>query len=776
MPNLTVNGVSFNYPSTGSSNWGTDATAWASAVTSGMLQKAGGSFSLTSDVNFGASFGVLSKYFTSSATSPAGSGALRLANADSIKWRNNANSADVALAKNASDELTYAGTAFVSSTGIILPGGFPALTGDVTTTAGSVATSLVATTNATLATLSALTSIGTISTGVWAGTTIAVNHGGTGVTTSTGTGSVVLSISPTFTGTLSGAAASFSGNFLASGRASIGSGAVAANWGLIVTPAGLTGSTQVGLGDNGTYSTSGSQVLSINSAPTIVTNTVAILSHFYAAPATISSGALTREIGVEVQPGTSATHSAYFSDGHAFTGNWFINQASLAPSVFGGLISASNLSGTNTGDVTIGTANGLSLSSQALSLAAATTSTTGALTSTDWNTFNGKQAALTFTNLADAGTDGITVTNGTGAVIGASPVTLSQHVSDTTHNGYLSSTDWNTFNGKQASGNYVTALTGDVTGSGPGSTATTVAKIQTTVVSGTTGSGNVVFSTSATLVTPALGTPSALVGTNITGTAASLTAGHVTTNANLTGDVTSVGNAATLAATTNATLTTISTLVSIGTITTGVWNAGALTVTPPAGTVGLTINTAGTTTAINSIVINALANITGNVIQFQNAGAPSALIGTGGGNVVTGTTDADIVLRCQAGAIYLASNGNNKTVTIDTNQNVITTGGFCTQGYATSTATSGTINCVANKPGLSITGAGGTTLTIQLPATPIDGQKYWVASAGAFTTVTWQDNGGTSGNVVGGQTLLGGTNRGQIFVYIAGQSKWYAIA
>ena len=61
-----------------------------------------------------------------------------------------------------------------------------------------------------------------------------------------------------------------------------------------------------------------------------------------------------------------------------------------------------------------------------------------------------------------------------------------------------------------------------------------------------TGTGNVVLSTSPTLVTPALGTPSALVGTNITGTASGLTAGNVTTNANLTGDVTSVGNATTL--------------------------------------------------------------------------------------------------------------------------------------------------------------------------------------------------------------------------------------
>lgn len=46
--------------------------------------------------------------------------------------------------------------------------------------------------------------------------------------------------------------------------------------------------------------------------------------------------------------------------------------------------------------VTIGTANGLSISTQELSLALASTSTTGALSNTDWNTFNGKQDALTF--------------------------------------------------------------------------------------------------------------------------------------------------------------------------------------------------------------------------------------------------------------------------------------------------------------------------------------------------------------------------------------------
>jgi hypothetical protein len=69
-----------------------------------------------------------------------------------------------------------------------------------------------------------------------------------------------------------------------------------------------------------------------------------------------------------------------------------------------------------------------------------------------------------------------------------------------------------------------------------------------------TGTGLLVFNTSPTLVTPALGTPTALVGTNITGTAAGLTAGNVTTNANLTGAVTSVGNAASLGSFTSANL------------------------------------------------------------------------------------------------------------------------------------------------------------------------------------------------------------------------------
>jgi hypothetical protein len=57
--------------------------------------------------------------------------------------------------------------------------------------------------------------------------------------------------------------------------------------------------------------------------------------------------------------------------------------------------------------------------------------------------------SITSGNLTDSSTDGITVTNGTGAVLG-SGTSIAQAQSSASQNGYLSSTDWSTFNGKQA--------------------------------------------------------------------------------------------------------------------------------------------------------------------------------------------------------------------------------------------------------------------------------------------------------------------------------------
>ena len=76
----------------------------------------------------------------------------------------------------------------------------------------------------------------------------------------------------------------------------------------------------------------------------------------------------------------------------------------------------------------------------AISMAAATTSVNGYLTSTDWNTFNSKQPAGTYVNSVSA-TSPITSSGGVTPTIAIPAATTSA-------NGYLTSTDWNTFNNK----------------------------------------------------------------------------------------------------------------------------------------------------------------------------------------------------------------------------------------------------------------------------------------------------------------------------------------
>jgi hypothetical protein len=113
-------------------------------------------------------------------------------------------------------------------------------------------------------------------------------------------------------------------------------------------------------------------------------------------------------------------------------------------SVAGGLtLSAGVLTGAS-GTVTSVTGTSPVVSSggatPAISMPAATTSVNGYLTSTDWTTFNNK------------GSGTVTSVTGTAPVVssgGATPA-ISMAAATTSVNGYLTSTDWNTFNGKQA--------------------------------------------------------------------------------------------------------------------------------------------------------------------------------------------------------------------------------------------------------------------------------------------------------------------------------------
>lgn len=106
---LTINGTDYDYPEQGDVSWGPDATDWAVAVTNGMLQKAGGTFQLLAEVDFGTSYGLKSLYYKSRTSNPASAGQIRLARTDVISFRNQANAANLDLGVNSSNELTFDG-------------------------------------------------------------------------------------------------------------------------------------------------------------------------------------------------------------------------------------------------------------------------------------------------------------------------------------------------------------------------------------------------------------------------------------------------------------------------------------------------------------------------------------------------------------------------------------------------------------------------------------------------------------------------------------------
>src|SRR3989344_2398578 len=161
-----------------------------------------------------------------------------------------------------------------------------------------------------------------------------------------------------------------------------------------------------------------------------------------------------------------------------------------------------------------------------------------------------------------------------------------------------------------------------------------------------TGTGLAVFSTSPILVTPNLGTPSALVGTNITGTAAGLTAGNVTTNANLTGAITSVGNATSLGSFSSANLSGALTDETGSGL--GVFATSPVFTTPNIGSAtGSVSGNAGTATAlqtartIGGVSFDGTANIT--VASATGGFTVSGALAANGGisiaaNALTGTT------------------------------------------------------------------------------------------------------------------------------------------
>lgn len=154
--------------------------------------------------------------------------------------------------------------------------------------------------------------------------------------------------------------------------------------------------------------------------------------------------------------------------------------------------------------------------------------------------------------------------------------------------------------------------------------------------------------TAPILTTPALGTPASGVMTNVTGTASSLTAGNVTTNANLTGHVTSSGNAAVLGSFTVAQLNTaVSDETMVGRATTDTLTNKTLTA-PTLTTPALGTPASGVMTNVTGIPVSALANGTDGELITWNASGVAAAVAVGSAEQVLTSNGAGAAPTFQA--------------------------------------------------------------------------------------------------------------------------------
>ena len=336
--------------------------------------------------------------------------------------------------------------------------------------------------------------------------------------------------------------------------------------------------------------------------------------------------------------------------------------------------------------VTIGTANGLSLSTQALSLALSSTSTTGALSSTDWNTFNGKQAA----------------------------------------------------------GNYITALTGDATASGPGSVALTLATVNSNVGSfGTASSVSTITVNGKGLITAASNTAIQITESQVTNLVTDLAAKQATitgaattiTTTDLTASRALISNASgkvAVSAVTDTELGYVSGVTS--SIQTqlnakGVGSVTSVAMSVPAflSVAGSPITSSGTLAVTLSGTALPLAN--GGTGQTTKAAAFDALspMTTSGDIIYGGASGTGTRLAAGVSGQFLKSNGTSAPA-----WQTLPVVNYIANGYADNSTTGWAT--YANTAGTSpVTGTGGSpSVTISTSASsPLIGTNSFLMAKGA---------------------------------------------
>ena len=263
-----------------------------------------------------------------------------------------------------------------------------------------------------------------------------------------------------------------------------------------------------------------------------------------------------------------------------------------------------------------------------------------------------------------------------------------------------------------------------------------------------------------TMIAPALGTPTALIGTNITGTAAGLTAGNVTTNANLTGDVTSVGNATSIAsgvivnADVNASAAIAYSKLNLATsiVDADISAAAAIVDTKLAtiSTASKVSNSATTATSANTasaiVARDASGNFTAGTITANLTGNVSGSSGSTTGNAATATA------LQTARAINGVNFDGTAAITVAAAAGTLTGTTLASNVTASSLTSVGTLGSltVTNPITGSVTGSSGSTTGNAATATALaTGRTIAITGDIAYTSPSFDG----TGNVTAAGTL-----------------------